>query len=161
MKKSILQLTMAACFSIAASAVFACGGGEPCPTVQGHFKEMDTNKDGVVSKAEFDAAHNKHFKEIDTNHDGKISLSELEAAHDAHHEHHEMKHQAGGTFKSLFEAADEKHDGGLSKEEAAKMPMLLERFDEFDANKDGKVTYDEIRDAMKIMHRQADTPAAK
>jgi len=167
MKKSIIQLAVASCLALAASVALACEGG-PCPTVQSHFKELDTNKDGVVTKAEFDAGHAKHFKAMDANHDGKITVAEMEAAHDqqhdAHGQHHEMKQeQHTGTFKEIFDHADADHDGALSKAEAKSMPMILERFDEFDGNKDGKVTYDEIRDAMKIMHNQpqATAPVAK
>jgi Ca2+-binding EF-hand superfamily protein len=167
MKKSMVQLAVASCLALAAGAALACEGG-PCPTVQSHFKELDTNKDGVVTKAEFDAGHAKHFKAMDANHDGKVTVEEMEAAHDQHHGMSDKPHgmnqaQHTGTFKEIFDQADTDHDGALSKAEAQKMPMILERFDEFDANKDGKVTYDEIRDAMKIMHHQpsATAPAAK
>jgi len=163
----MVQLALASCLTLATGVALACEGG-PCPTVQAHFKELDTNKDGVVTKAEFDAGHAKHFKAMDLNHDGKLTVEEMEAAHDQHHSAHgqryEMKHeQHTGTFKEIFEQADTDHDGALSKAEAQSMPMILERFDEFDGNKDGKVTYDEIRDAMKIMHNQAPAtaPAAK
>lgn len=160
MKKSMVQLAVASCLSLTVGVALACDGG-PCPAVQAHFKELDTNKDGVVTKAEFDTGHAKHFKALDTNHDGKLTIEEMEAAHN---QHHEMKaqHQTG-TFKEVFDHADTDHDGALTKDEAKSMPMILERFDEFDANKDGKVTYDEIRDAMKIMHHQppAGAPAAK
>lgn len=160
MKKSMVQLAVASCLTLAAGVALACEGG-PCPTVQSHFKELDTNKDGVVTKAEFDAGHAKHFKSLDANHDGKITIEEMEAGHAQHHEMPPPRQT--GTFKEVFDRADADHDGALSKDEAKSMPMMLERFDEFDANKDGKVTYDEIRDVMKIMHHQspAAAPAAR
>jgi Ca2+-binding EF-hand superfamily protein len=122
------------------------------------FAEMDTNKDGVVSKKEFDAFNNKHFKEIDANHDGKITIEEFEEVHSAMHEdhcdepHHGMGQHHGyddehsdSFISKRFEAADTNHDGALSREEAKSMPMILEHFDEIDINKDGKVTEDEIK----------------
>lgn len=43
----------------------------------------DANKDGVVTKAEYDTAVKAHFDKVDTNHDGKISKEERKAARDA------------------------------------------------------------------------------
>ena len=46
-----------------------------------HFKEMDTNGDKMISKAEFDAAHNKHFQEMDATGDGSLNSDEMKAGH--------------------------------------------------------------------------------
>jgi Ca2+-binding EF-hand superfamily protein len=120
------------------------------------FAEMDANKDGVISKKEFDAFHNNHFKELDANHDGKITIEEFEAAHSAmqpdhcDEQHHGHDKEHGNAFISKrFEAADTNHDGAISREEAKSMPMILEHFDQIDANKDGKITEDEIKAMMK------------
>jgi hypothetical protein len=114
----------------------------PC---ERHHDEMDANKDGVVTKKEFDAFHAKHFKEIDTNHDGKLSKDELDAMRP-------MPMMRGGRPDNLisnrFDAADVNKDGALTREEAKEMPMLLQHFDEIDANKDGKVTPEEIQGMM-------------
>ncbi len=55
---------------------------------KGHDKHkmwdmMDTNKDGVVSKAEFDKMHQDKFKKMDANNDGKITKEEKKAYKDA------------------------------------------------------------------------------
>ncbi|WP_292960234.1 EF-hand domain-containing protein [Novosphingobium sp. UBA1939] len=47
------------------------------------LRMADANKDGVVTKAEYDAAVKAHFDRVDTNHDGKISKEERKAARDA------------------------------------------------------------------------------
>lgn len=50
-----------------------------------HHKQMwtgmDTDKDGMVSKKEFDTAHADKFKKMDANKDGKVSDEE----HMSHH----------------------------------------------------------------------------
>ena len=74
---------------IASSAILIVPMASACEPMHGGqfgtkiFAEMDTNKDGVISKKEFDAFNNKHFKEIDANHDGKITIEEFEASHSA------------------------------------------------------------------------------
>ena len=42
----------------------------------------DTNKDGAISKAEFDAMSAQRFAKLDTNSDGKIDAAEMKAQHD-------------------------------------------------------------------------------
>ncbi|MDE2596514.1 MAG: hypothetical protein KGL44_06535 [Sphingomonadales bacterium] len=41
----------------------------------------DTNKDGAVTRDEFNAAFAKHFDLVDTNHDGQITPAERQAFH--------------------------------------------------------------------------------
>ena len=49
-------------------------------------------------------------------------------------------------FQERFRQADKDGDGALSKAEAdAGMPRLAKNFDAIDANKDGKITQDELR----------------
>ena len=126
------------------------------------FAEMDSNKDGVITKKEFDAFQNKYFKEIDANHDGKITIEEFEAAHPPMHKdhcdenlhglvpHHEIDDISGDEIiNKRFDSADTNHDGALSREEAKNTPMILQHFDDIDANKDGKVTEEELKAWME------------
>lgn len=171
MNKIIAGLIFASSAVVLAPVVWACEPmyGDHLSTKV--FEEMDANKDGVISKKEFDAYHNKHFKELDANHDGKITIEEFEAGHSAMHEdhcdephhgfgqHHGYDEQQSDSFISKrFEAADTNHDGALSREEAKSMPMILDHFDEIDTNKDGKVTEEEIK-AMMEGHDAAPAPA--
>jgi len=48
------------------------------------FGIMDTNKDGSISRAEFDAHKDGMFRKMDTNGDGSISKEEMQAAMKAH-----------------------------------------------------------------------------
>jgi Ca2+-binding EF-hand superfamily protein len=43
----------------------------------------DTNKDGQITRAEYDTAVKAHFDKVDKNHDGKITPDERKAARDA------------------------------------------------------------------------------
>jgi Ca2+-binding EF-hand superfamily protein len=60
------------------------------------MQDADTNKDGVISRDEFMAAHQamaeKMFDKLDTNHDGKIDQAERDAMKAKMHEYHE-KHE--------------------------------------------------------------------
>jgi EF-hand domain pair len=56
-----------------------------------HFKRMDTDGDGAVSRAEFDAAgqrmneqRNRFFEMADSNKDGKLSSEEMQAFRQTH-----------------------------------------------------------------------------
>lgn len=63
-----------------------CGEGK-CGGKRGHtIANMDTDKDGAVSRAEFAAMHDgdaSRFAQYDTDNNGSISQAELDAAHAA------------------------------------------------------------------------------
>lgn len=157
---------------IAASAVFLMAGGAfaqtpPAPAPQGGMppgshhhmggpgehgmgwmKSVDTDKDGSISKAEFDALFNK----IDTNHDGKLDKAELSAYRKSMWEQRRAEMKAD--FEAKFKAADKNNDGALTRDEfKAAFPRMANRFDKLDANHDGKVTMPEIQADMERMHK--------
>lgn len=109
-----------------------------------HLKEADTNKDGTIDKAEFQAMHDKHFAEMDANKDGKLSKDELAAGKE------NAKHEKGSRG---FAKADKDNDGTLDKQEAKKLPNVSKHFDEIDVDKDGTVDREEIHNFMKDMHK--------
>jgi hypothetical protein len=53
--------------------------GEPKDGPGKMFKETDTNGDGMMSKEEFMAFHEKRFGDMDTSGDGQISADEAKA----------------------------------------------------------------------------------
>lgn len=98
-------LPLLAALGIASAAAVAVAAPE------GHgmarLKAADTNGDGLISKAEAQAALPRlyaHFDQIDTNHDGQISPEELRAAH-------EQRKNA------MFDRMDANHDGVISRDE--------------------------------------------
>ncbi|MBX3594194.1 hypothetical protein [Sphingomonas sp.] len=58
------------------------GPGGPGGRGPGMLMMADTNKDGVVTRAEFDAMSAAHFAQLDTNKDGKIDAAEMKAMHE-------------------------------------------------------------------------------
>ncbi len=109
-----------------------------------HFKEMDTNKDGVVSKAEFDIAHDKHFAEMDVNNDDKLTHEEMRAGHKKARKKRRL---------SPFDKADVNKDGMLDREEVASVPRLKHGFYEIDTSKDNKVSRAELEAALRSARR--------
>ncbi len=58
----------------------------------------DTNKDGAISKAEYDAQSAQRFAKLDTNSDGKIDATEMKAQHDkARAKMKKMRERRGNT----------------------------------------------------------------
>jgi Ca2+-binding EF-hand superfamily protein len=51
------------------------------------LKKADSDGDGAVTRAEFDAAVAARFAHADSNGDGSISAEERKAAHAGHREH--------------------------------------------------------------------------
>ena len=151
MKKTVNFLAIVSCFTLGASLAHAESMGHDGP-MHGQmedkmFKGADTNGDGAISKAEFDAFHVKRFKEMDANGDGKITLDEMKAAH---------KQMLEKGKDKRFDEADANHDGALSREETEKMPMMSRRFEEIDANHDGKVTREEMDAVMEKLRSRRD-----
>ncbi len=109
------------------------------------FQQFDENKDGKLSREEVRKGTEQMFGEIDTDKDGQISQEEMRAHHKAMHEKMQSKMQ------ERWKTADKDGDGALSRAEvdAAKMPRLSRDFDQLDTNKDGKLSADEMRAAMK------------
>jgi Ca2+-binding EF-hand superfamily protein len=98
------------------------GGGK-------HFERLDTNGDGTVTTAEFQAGALARWTEADANKDGKVTVDEFKAVHEAHR-------------AERFSKEDTNGDGVLQRSEVAKMPD--EFFAKLDANKDGALSKDEM-----------------
>jgi Ca2+-binding EF-hand superfamily protein len=127
----------------AAALVPAVAGASDSEPRGGAHEHWDTNSDGVVTRAEAEAAAvertRKMFDALDADKDGNLTQQEIDAAREKRHA--AMRERADERFK----AADTDGDGRLSKAEAEKgMPMLGRRFDVLDADKDGALSAEEL-----------------
>ena len=150
------------------------------------FDELDTNHDGVVSKAEFDAWRAAHpmaahpggpgveeGRDGDRGHDhegwgheGRGGGFEMRREMMWMHMHEmEMHHGRSGRFGPHvdFEAADTDHDGKISWAEfqAAATARLKDHFDHLDANHDGFIEKDELGGSHDHHHDGKDGKGAK
>lgn len=115
-------------------------GGHRGDFAQHILERVDTDHDGKISKAEFDAEGQAMFKRLDENGDGKIAENEMPQRHWA---------RFGG---QMFDRMDTDHDGNVSKAEfqAASDKM----FQRMDKNGDGIIEKDE----MQRPHGDGDMP---
>jgi Ca2+-binding EF-hand superfamily protein len=112
------------------------------------FKDMDKNKDGKISKDEWQGPA-QFFDRLDTNHDGFIDEAEWNA----------MRNRMGGGGRfgeGLTKFLDADKDGKVTREEFAKIVSL---FDLLDANHDGSLSQDEMNNFFRAVN-DAQTQAA-
>ena len=129
----------------------------------GLFKTADTNKDGVVDQAEFQASRDSWFAKLDTNKDGFVTSDELKAIGEQMRAKWQEKHpeqaqggtQGNGTqgtqpdasrgermVQHVLAKVDADKDGKISKAEFDTESAGL--FKRLDKNADGKIASDEV-----------------
>jgi Ca2+-binding EF-hand superfamily protein len=105
--------------------------------------DMDTNKDGKISKAEARGPVARVFDQADTNKDGYLDKEELRrlAARFVANQPRPGEARAAGApavNEPDFDALDRNADGRLTRDELKGTPFY-DVFDEIDTNKDGKI----------------------
>jgi hypothetical protein len=111
-----------------------------------YFARVDADKDGMATAAEFEAAR-------DAKRDERRDMA-FDAGADARMERRgeAKKERRGGGMRgqgNRFVKLDGDKSGGVS--EAEMLGSVMKRFDASDANKDGTVTREERRAAMRAM----------
>jgi hypothetical protein len=108
----------------------------------GMLKQMDTDGDGAISRAEFDAHRLSRIAAMDADGDGYVSFEEMEAHRQAQREQR---------ARARFDRLDTDGDGRVSLEELAAMGER--RFERMDRNGDGVLDADDRMGRHEGMRR--------
>jgi len=101
----------------------------------------DTNKDGFVDRAEWDAGQDARFKQLDANHDGKLTKEELFS------QSRSTSDRALERQDAFFRRVDRDRDGFVSPDEF--MAQAGRNFARCDLDKDGRTNTAECRQALR------------
>ena len=131
--------------SLALCALPAAFGG---PDADKHFKMMDTNADGKISRAEHAAGAKQMFTQCDTNRDGTVTATEMQVATAA-------KGEKPGKFDKTaaekIKEIDQNGDGQLTVAEHD--AGTLKMFAKMDKNDDGFLSKAECDEGMKMIKK--------
>jgi Ca2+-binding EF-hand superfamily protein len=126
------------------------------------LQQMDTNKDGKISKAEAKDKIALFFDQLDTNKDGYLDRDELRKAAARFLANQGGKGVPGAGAPSRgpeFDDLDKNADGRLTPDEL-KGTSFAEHFSEIDTNKDGKIDRKEFGAYLKKQaEKNADKPS--
>ena len=111
---------------------------------------LDINADGLITldEAQVHPRFAARFGDVDANRDGQLDQAEM----NAHRE--KMRTEMHSRGEERWKAADKDGDGLISRDEAAAMPRMAEHFDRLDANTDGRVSREEMRQSRERYHQQ-------
>lgn len=129
-----------------APVAMAAGMGDHGPMHRLNFQEIDGDKDGKITVAEFAAFRTAEFAKVDTSSDGQISADEMAARHIA-----EATVRAAEMSARMIERMDGDADGQISPEEMEQGPRLVSMFERADTDGDGALTKVEVEAAMSKM----------
>ena len=153
MKKNLplILLLVAAAPVLAAPALSAPGPttDTPRPTRPSNSGVMryDANKDGFVDRAEWTEGQEARFKQLDTDKDGKLSKDEMFARTPAAPGNVLPSDRQLERQDAFFRRVDRDHDGFVSKAEF--MAGAERNFARCDLDKDGRINTAECRQALR------------
>ena len=144
----------AAFLLLAAAPAFAAPGDSPAAATPDRaarantgIMRYDTNKDGVVDRAEWKAAQEARFKRLDTNNDGKLTEQELFARTPAVGNSVLPSDRQVQRQSTYFQLLDADKDGVVTLAEF--MAQADRNFARCDTNKDGKTDANECKQALQ------------
>ena len=146
-----VSLSAAALLLIAGPAL-AAPDDLPAPAESGGrapsgLMRYDTNKDGVVDRAEWKAGQEARFKRLDTNGDGKLTQDELFARTPAIGNSVLPTDRQAQRQSTYFQLLDADKDGVVTLVEF--MAQADRNFARCDINKDGRIDTAECRQALQ------------
>ena len=122
------------CSGCAARLATAAVGAGQRPDPAQILAEADTDHDGRVTRAEYQAARAARFARLDRNHDGYVDADDLPRL---------ARRRFEGRVEQLDRALDADGDGRISRAEFVDGPARL--FDLADAHRDGGVDRAELQ----------------
>jgi Ca2+-binding EF-hand superfamily protein len=159
-KKLGLGIVMACSLTFSGYALAGDHGGKE--KAEEHFQKMDTNADGKVSQEEHTAGAKTMFDTMDADKNGTVTVAEMNAAHDQMKKQHEMgkgnkMHAAGDKAEmraaEKIKVVDTNGDGALTTEEHAAGAKMM--FGKMDTDKDGFLSKDEMaKGHAKMLHKK-------
>jgi EF hand len=136
----------------------------PCAVAAqaGRFAAADADRNGTLSRAEVGRSLPRlapRFDALDANRDGNLSPEELRARAGKG----DRRGGAGeGGFAEHFRRADADGDGALTRSEAEQaLPRLGAKFDRIDADRDERLTLDELRRYFEARRAARGKPGTK
>ncbi len=105
---------------------------------QARFRQLDSNHDGLVDQAEYDAGARQSFAALDRDHDGYVSLDELRASIDPN----AGGIGADGMARAQLMTMDQNYDNLIS--EAEFVDFADQSMSKYDRNGDGRLTSDDF-----------------
>ena len=150
MTKKILPLIL---ILLAAAPAYAAPGDEtttpprPARASNSGMMRYDTNKDGFVDRAEWTAGQEARFKQLDTDKDGKLSKDELFARTPAAPGAVMPNDRTLERQDAFFRRMDSDRDGTISKAEF--MSQADRNCARCDTDKDGRTNTAECRQALR------------
>ena len=156
MKKALLIATglLAASVAIAVHARAPQSG----PRGAEAFTAADANRDCRLSLAEFERARSQRiaeqFRRMDLDGNGSLTQEEMRQAHRAQRELRKARRHEGQAMRARLRGLDANADQVLTRAEIGdKAPWLAEHFDDFDADRDGRLTREELRNGREALRR--------
>jgi Ca2+-binding EF-hand superfamily protein len=143
MKTRNISLLAASSLALCATA-FAGGDGDK------HFKTMDANGDGKITRAEHAAGAKQMFAKCDANHDRTVTAAEMEASTAADGEK-PGKHDMSAAEK--IRMIDQNGDGKLTTAEHEAGTETM--FGKMDTNQDGALSKEECDAGMKMKKKNS------
>jgi Ca2+-binding EF-hand superfamily protein len=122
------------------------------------FDQLDGDRDGAISRAEFALARDREFTRLDADHDGSVSRAEFVDRRLPRSDLPSARVEAlRRSFEARFAALDANGDGRISQAEYAANGRLL--FQRLDRDGDGRITRAEFLDPGGAAAKPADPGA--
>lgn len=139
MRKILLVAVGAAALAASACGFAQAQNGSANEGARHGVFQSDSNSDGVLTRAEFNAGREAQFARLDADHNGQLTREEMRADRGEHRRGQRGGHRGGpGAGMS---GADANNDGNITRDEFLARPAAM--FARLDTNSDGVISASE------------------